>query len=203
MKELKKYVKNLRLVEIAVLIFLAGAIIGVICGKLLEASYSTGLTELYTEFFHNVGNVSINEAHLLQVIVIRNCKTFFISLIICTTIAGIPYIICYFVYKGFVTGFLLYFTLAQYKLKGLLFFLLYLFPQALVYVPVMLYLLLKGYDMNRQLHHSLKSKGSTKRMLVNLLPNFITLLVLLLVGSILEAYVNSSILQKVLPLLFQ
>lgn len=62
--------------------------------------------------------------------------------------------------------------------------------------------IVKGYYLNRQLHHVSQNKKTTKKIIIEQIPFLFIAAVLLLVGSALEAYANASMIQKLIPSLF-
>lgn len=202
LKLIKKYTSELGFVRIAMLLYAAGFLIGVILAFISKDSYMNQLSNLNTTFFTNLNSAKIDHNQLFQLILIKKIKSLYLLFLVCTTILGIPYLTLYLLLKGFNLGFLLAASILQFKIKGIVLFIIYLFPQCLVYIPVLVLAVIRGYHMNRQIHYSSQNKKTTKKLIKEQIPFLLIASVLLLVGSLMEAYFNASIIQKVIPSLF-
>jgi stage II sporulation protein M len=199
---IKKYTNELGFIKLAALLFVAGFFIGILIAVLMKESYSGQLAELNETFFTNLNSTTIDNNELFQLVSIKNIKSLLLLFVVCTTVLGIPYLTFYLLLKGFNLGFLLAASIMQYQWKGIILFFLYLFPQYFVYIPVMALAIVKGYYLNRQLHHVSQNKKTTKKIIIEQIPFLFIAAVLLLVGSALEAYANASMIQKLIPSLF-
>lgn len=186
-------------IRILILLLLAGLIAGFTLANVSKDFYINKISSMQKQFEAGIGNIEIDRLSLLQIVVGTRLKTFLFSWIICVTTLGVPYVIFYLLYQGFSLGFLLFILINQYKIGGILIFLSYFIPQALLFVPVMAITLIKGVELSTNMKQALENKEKMKYLiLLNRLPVFLLLLLLLFFGCFLEAYVNPKLMNIVI-----
>lgn len=201
MKQLQVKMKSLSKIQIVILLLFVGLLIGVLFSNLLRDIYIGELNILNTAYFNALEKTKLDYSSLLKYVLAHNFKEFVVYWLFCFTIFGLPFIALAIGYKGFLIGFLISTVTMQYGLKGILLFFAYLFPQAIVYIPIMLVSLEKGYEIASGLRYSSKNnKLLSKHVIFEYLIIFLIASIFLFIGSLLETYLGSAFLRKTLSL---
>lgn len=193
--------KGLNKTQSAAVLFLIGLLIGVFCANLFRKYYVSDMKVLDYTYHSIMENQSLDHIGLLKYTLMNNLREFLIFWVLCFTILGIPYVMFAIVYKGFEVGFLISAVTILYGSKGILLFFAYIMPQALVYVPVMLICLQKGYQLAQYSYYRSRNHTEMRRPVIM---GYIAIILLLLsmigIGSIVETYFGSAVLRKTLEL---
>jgi stage II sporulation protein M len=100
---------------------------------------------------------------------------------------------------GFFSGFFISAVTMRYGLKGILLVLVYVFPHGLLYLPIYLISLYKGFELCRTIYSENRNNfGGISKLVKNHLVLILLLAVALLVASFLEAYPGAYLLKKAL-----
>lgn len=181
-------------------IYMAGLLAGILImnfGKsiLLE---STGLLDEYT--LYHMKYMTVDSSALFYYVLRLRMKTFILLVILATTYLGL--VICAgtaFVY-GLSTGAFLSALLVRYGLKGIVFAVLSVFPQYLLYIPAMAALLLWCERLNRSIYFKsgflleADAAMTTPKRIVQL----IVILGGILLGCIAESFMNPKVMDWLL-----
>ena len=199
MKQLKIHLHRLSELQIAVILFLLSIVIGVFFANIFRDSYAEQMMQYENIIFPDISSGSINQLDLFQFIIVKNFKEFAIFWVLCITILGIPYMVFKIISFGFTSGFFISAITMQYGIKGLLLVLVYVFPHGLVYLPIALLSLYKGFLLCSSIYHDKRNRmnGMTSIIKSQLLLIFF-LSIALFVGSFLEAFAGSFLLKKTL-----
>jgi len=193
--------KGLKKEQSASIIFLIGLVMGVLFANLLKKYYISDMKVLDYTYQSILSNQELDYVGLLKYTLLNSLKEFALFWILCLTILGIPYICMAVCYKGMQTGFLLSSVVIIYGTKGILLFFAYLLPQALIYVPVMIMCLKKGFILAQQSYYRSKNRSTdTKMSALGYAALILILLTLLFLGAIVETYFGSAVLKKTLEL---
>ena len=181
-------------------IFWAGVLTGIIIinfGKsiLLE---NTGLLDEYT--LYHMKYMTVDSSALFYYILRIRIKCFLSLVIFATTYLGL--LVCAGTAFGYGVSLGAYLSvlLIRYGIKGILFAVLSIFPQYLLYVPAMAGLLLWCEGLNRSIYFKsgflIETEGNTtiSRRIIKLAG----LLLLVLVGCIAESFVNPNVMKWLL-----
>ncbi|NLK75228.1 MAG: hypothetical protein GX288_08075 [Clostridiales bacterium] len=199
MKRLKLHINQLNNAYLALLILIIGLFIGVLFANIFRTSYSQQLFLYKERVLVQIIGEEIDYSGLFSYILRKNIKEFLVFWLLSITILGIPYIIYKIVSFGFLTGFFLSVLSMEYGTKGILLVLAYIFPHGLVYLPLALLCLYKGYDLCSTVYRERRySMGSIKPIIKQYLMIILILFIALIIGSFLEAYLGSSLLKKAL-----
>lgn len=202
MKKMKNRTLHLGIHRIAILLLLLGVLLGTIFANLFKDIYLSDITLTNSMNISKINTLQINYGSLLKFVLENNYKKYFLLWILSATVIGIPFMVLFIVYHGFCTGFIISISTMQYGLKGILLFLAYIFPQYLIYIPIYIFALWKGYDMCINMYYNTKTNMKSKMgVVIERLPFILVLAVMLLLGSIVETYFNTFILQKVSTML--
>jgi stage II sporulation protein M len=201
MAQFKLHLRRLNIFQIAVILLILGLFFGILAANIFHDSYDRKMTEYQSIIFTQIARSSIDYNGLFLYVLGQNFKEFAVFWLLSITILGIPYMIFKLIAFGFTSGFFISAVAMQYGFKGFLLLLVYPFPHGLLYLPLALLCLYKGYGLCRTIYYEKRSYPGT--ILHQLKQNMLFLLlmaVLLLLASLLEAYVGSYLLKKTLNL---
>lgn len=174
-------------------LFLAGVVLGVMImnlgkGMLLE---NTGLLDEYTLYHMKYMTVSGNV--LFWYILGQRLKEAVFLTVMAVTGLGLAAVCGMCGWYGMAVGMFLSASVLRYGIKGILLALTGLFPQYLLYIPAVVLLLVSCEKMCRRLHFRGSGNmtgGPGRRNLSGLWLRFPAAILLMVLGCILEAYVN-------------
>ena len=201
MKQFKSQLRRLNMFQLAVILLILGLFFGILAANIFHDSYDKKMTEYQSIIFTEIARSSIDYGGLFLYVLGQNFKEFAIFWLLSITILGIPYMVFQLIAFGFTSGFFVSAVAMQYGFKGLLLILVYPFPHGLLYLPIALLCLYKGYGLCRSIYYDKRNYVGT--IMHQLRQNILFLLVmavLLLLASFLEAYVGSYLLKKTLNL---
>lgn len=189
--------KDTNITKIIAIIFLLGAFLGIIGANVFKDAYFKDMESFLDGYFDKLYILDIDRGRLFGYVFWNNFKKYFLFWIFAITAIGIPYMAVSVGYAGLSTGFLLTASVVKFGLKGIFLFFLYIFPQFLIYFPVAVITLLQGVHLCADLYFNgpLNKKGKTKAILEKV-PLILFLFLIILIGALTEAYINSFILQK-------
>lgn len=198
MKRIKNHTIHLEVHQLALVLLLLGIVIGALYANLFQDGYLNELKTYNLMGLDQVITLDINYGALLKYVLVKNFKAFFLIWIFSVTILGIPFMILYILYNGFSIGFLVSICTMQFGFKGIIVFLGYIFPQYLIYIPIYILTLSKGYSLCNEMYYTNNGvkKGKMSLFIERIIP-IIFLAILLFIGSIVETYANTYFVQKV------
>jgi Integral membrane protein DUF95. len=149
--------------------------------------------------FAKIADKKIDYLGLFEYVLSKNFNSFVVFWLLSLTILGIPYMAFKVTSFGFFTGFFVSTITMQFGIKGLLLVAVYMFPQGLLYLPIILICLYKGFALCRTIYSENRNNfgGILKLVKSNLFLIFLLALALVL-ASFLEAYPGAYLLKKVL-----
>lgn len=201
MRRLKSQLHNLNIVQMAIILLICGLFFGVLAANIFRDSYVVQVKDYQLKVFTDINHNNVDYAGLFWYILAENLKGFILFWLLSITILGIPYMALKIGVFGFYTGFFISQATIQYGLKGLLLVLLFEFPHGLIYLPVAIISLYKGFELCRKIYHDNRSHLIGLFRIIR--PYLFLILVLalaLLFGSFLEAYAGSFLLKKAIHL---
>jgi stage II sporulation protein M len=149
--------------------------------------------------FSKIVSNDIDYAGLFRYVLGENFNNFIVFWLLSITILGIPYMALKITSFGFFSGFFISAVTMRYGLKGILLVLVYVFPHGLIYLPITLISLYKGYELTRMIYHDNRTRiGGIAKLVKAHLIIIVLLAAALLVGSFLEAYPGAFLLKKTL-----
>lgn len=201
MNKIKFKLQNKEPLVVALVLFVCSFIIGILVSKLGSKLLMDGFDNLNQNYFNRITDMDIAYGDLFRYIIFSNYKKFIIFWLLCITILAVPYMGLSIIKQGFQVGFLFSALIMQYHFKGFILMLVYIFPQGLIYIPIMLYCLKTGYDISFQIRTSNNSDGLHN---IFILRNYRKLIILLIIGifigAIIETFIGSFLLRRVLTL---
>lgn len=202
MKRLKLQLHHLSVNQIAVFLLIIGVFLGVLCANIFRENYVDQMQNYEDHVFSKIASGEIDYSGLFYYVLGKNFNDFIVFWLLSITILGIPYMAFKITSFGFFTGFFISAVTMQYGLKGILLILAYELPHGLLYLPIALISLYKGFELCRTIYQTNRANlvGITRPLKSNL---FIILLlaIALLVASFLEAYPGAFLLKKALGVL--
>jgi stage II sporulation protein M len=204
MKQLKVQLHKLNVFQISIFLLVFGVFLGILCANIFRENYLSQIQYYETNVFAKIAGGKINYAGLFQYVLGKNFGSFAVFWLLSLTILGIPYMALKVTSFGFFTGFFISAVTMQYGLKGLLLVLVYVFPQGLLYLPISLVCLYKGFELCRTIYSENRNNlaGILKLVKAHLVI-ILLLAIALLIASFLEAYPGAFLLKKVLASFLQ
>jgi stage II sporulation protein M len=180
------------------ILFVVGIIIGSFFANYLDTSQTNELGILNHYFLDKYSSITLNHIDLLKYILMNRLKLILYLWFFGLTFFGIPVAIISLMYFGVSFGFMLSIGTVVYGWKGILLNLSYLFPHFIIYVPLMVYLIHKSFDLCATLYY--KKLAVSKSYRLNnkqLFTEYILVLILctlfIIIGALLETFINPSI----------
>lgn len=171
----------------SILLYLAGMLLGYLCGHFLRNSLYHTVQETYNGLLSGITTTKVPFLPLFLLCLKQQLKNYLLLVFFSCTNVWLLYLSGYLLYRGFTSGLLLLFCTILHGISGIWGFFCFLMPQALLYLPAYLCLIDK-------LHTTRDS--TTKGMpLLHEIPFLLLLLLLLLAGCILESTLNLPLLK--------
>lgn len=198
---LKTKLRKFGEVKIGILILGIGFLLGLIFSVAFKGLYWNQINIIDDKYISKIRDTILDHSVLLEYVLWNNLRIFILFWIFCSTALGIPYITLSLAYGGFKMGLFITVIMMRYGIKGILLLFAYTFPQFLVYLPVAFVCFRAGYWLCKSMYHEtrLGSKGKMERVVKHLGLIFVLAIVLIL-GCLMETYIGSFILQKILYL---
>lgn len=156
--------------------------IAIMSGSIFTLTLNDTDTNIVSEFFSNYLE-NINKINYINSFVNSLISNIFVVMIIWLlsySIIGLPIIILIFFYKSFIIGFSISGIIINYKIKGLLMSLLYIFPHQILFILALLYLLVFSVIMSINLFYAVfkheNIRFSSNNNLIIIFVSIITLL---------------------------
>lgn len=193
--------KRLNEVKRGLIILIIGVIIGILFAKIFKNLYWNQIDLIDSTYLNKIKSTKLDYGILFNYVMWKNFRTFIIFWIVCVTPIGIPYITLSILYCGFQSSFFVIVILMKYGFKGILLVFGYTFPHYIIYLLVAFLCLRSGYWLSNSLYNGMKlnKRSKVERIMKHLI--FIMILAgVLFLGSLLETYVGSFVLKKILVL---
>ncbi|MDO4166286.1 MAG: stage II sporulation protein M [Eubacteriales bacterium] len=171
----------------SILVYLAGMLLGYLCGHVLRNSLYTTVKDTYEGLLSGIVTTKIKFLPFCLLCFKQQCKEYVLLIFFSCTNVWLLYLYGYLLYSGFTNGLLLLFCTILHGVSGIWGYFCFLMPQALIYVPLYLLLIQKLHTT-----HADTKKGIS---LLHEIPFLLLLLLLLLVGCILESTLNLPLLR--------
>lgn len=183
-------------------LFVAGGVAGIVImnlGKsiLLE---NTGLLDKYTLYYMKY--MTVDSSALFYYVLRSRLKSFIILAVFATTYLGLPVCAGFCVWYGMASGAFLTAAMIRYGIKGVFFVLTGIFPQGIIYVPAMIWLLLWCQKLNRKIYFS-HGEWREERYGIQVPKRMLELLCLfgiVVLGCLLESFVNPKLMLGLLKI---
>lgn len=177
-----------------------GMVAGCITGNLLKESLYSPLITIYNETISNIPELDINKSDVLLLALKRNLKLFALLYIFAITNLWTYYYCAFALYTGFTNGLLLAFNIILHSFSGIVRFLFYLCPQALLFIPLYLMIIAHCNSFHEQFiscvsypsydGYSYSSKQKRGQLALCQLPFVIFCLLSIVIVCFMEANLN-------------
>ena len=134
--------------------------------------------------------MTVDSGVLFAYVLCKRCRNFFVLIIMATTYLGLVFCGGITVKYGFSIGFFISTAIYRYGIKGLLLGIVGAFPQYLCYVPAILLLIRWCEELHRSIYFYHNITGQGKKSLPGRLGKLALILMVLVLGCILECFVN-------------
>ena len=188
---------NLREYIIILLIFIIGIFLGVFFINNIQDEQMAEISEYINTFINNlknsyeVDNLDLLKTSMLQNIVLGVAIWFF-----GTTVIGIPVVFGIVLYRGFCLGYTISTCITVMGLsKGLLFVLITLVLQNLIFIPAIIAIAVSGFKLYKSIVKDRKVDNIKLEILRHTIFSLI-MMILLIIASLVETFVSTGILES-------
>ncbi len=193
---IKKYGEK----KTGIFLFLLGTFLGLVISYLFKGFYWNEIDLLNKDYFNFIKGMDIEYKTLRNYVLWKDFRNFLLIWGLSFTKIGISTLSLLILYYGIQVGFFVSVLFMGYGIKGLLLIIGYTFPQIIVYLPVLIVSFQAGYWLCRELYFT----GKYRKRQIELMAKYILLIIvlglLLFVGALLETYVGSFFLIRILSL---
>lgn len=196
MKRLKQF--KVESLQVQLIVFIICIIVGALYANYAVKYNSNNYNLIFDMFSEKISTTNFLKGELFKFILVKRVQVFFVIWIVGFTFFSVYVNNIITGYFGICFGVLGSAGLLYNSYKGYLLILLLLFPQYLIYVPIYIYLIYKSTQMSKLIYSSRKVTKNLKNNKKSLIEYglILTLCILfIIVGSLLEVYVNSSIIK--------
>lgn len=188
--------ENIKNYVIIIIIFLIGIIAGVVFINHIDEEQLTKIQEYINEFIVAIkGEYQIDKNLLLQSSLWNNLILTIAMWFMGSTVIGLPIVFGIVLYRGFCIGYTISASIAIYGIqKGMLFSIITMLLQNIVFIPVLLVLTVSGIRLYQSIMKD-KRKENIKLEIFRHTAYSIISFLFFMVSSLIEVYVSSSLLE--------
>ena len=187
-----------------VYLFLIGLFIGILIVNLGHETWIGNGSLLGTDMINRLKNSRPVGEGLIGYIVRHRLLAVCLLSLSATTLIGMPVLCLYICYTGLAAGCLLSVAVIRYGIRGLLFMAAALFPQALLLVPAYIVFFSWAVDLNSTLYAPRTQlegyERYSRQFYAKKSVQIIAIVIVVIMGSLLESYVNPGILHFILKI---
>ncbi len=181
-------------------LFLAGALLGILLINLGKAALLEHTGLLNEEALYHMKYMTVDGHTLFWYVLGIRVKHLLILAVLSTTYLGLAAVCSAVVGYGATAGMFLAVAMIRYGLKGVLLVITAVFPQCLLYVPGFFFLMVWCEQTCRFLYFEKGARLGNKKFLLVKLLQCLGVMVVVIVGCVLESYVNPVIFKKMLKI---
>lgn len=207
MKKQWDKLKSIFIINKQITIFLIGlSIVAVVAGAfyitILNKTDQSLVKTSINEFFNNINNNNLNYMASLKNIILTNVGFIIVIWLLGISVIGIPIIIFLFFSKAFVIGFSISSIIFNYKLKGTLLSLFYIFPHHIINIYIYIILIAYAISLSFKIIESIiKRKSIDFKVVMNkYLYVLLVSLIVIVITSLFEIFAMPAILKIILSL---
>ena len=181
------------------IIFLVGVVLGSLFINFITNDDKKLLIEQVSTFFSNIKKLTSDifgfESFLS--ILFNNLLVLSIIFVLCISMIGIPIVIFILFFKGFMLGTTISTIILKYSIKGIVGAILYIFPVCILTICVYLFMCFYAIYVSKKFLRAFLKKDSLnfKQFLGKYLLSFIVSIMLILLLSLLDAYLTPLLLK--------
>ena len=197
---IKEHISNNKKEYILVLLlFVIGIFLGVFFINNMEETSKKEVTNYMNTFVNNMKEVqNLDYIGLLKDSIWKNILLAIILWFFGTTVIGIPIVFGLVVYRGFCLGYTIAICITIMGItKGILFILILLLLQNILFIPAILALAVSGFKLYKSIIKDRNKENIKIEVLRHTIFSFIMILVMIL-ASVLEIFVSTSILKMLI-----
>ena len=197
---IKQHVGNNKKEYIIVsLLFVIGIFLGVLFVNHIQEPQKLEVTTYLNSFIEKIKNIeSLNHMELLKTCMGQNIVLAIVLWFFGTTVIGIPVVFGVVIYRGFCLGYTIAICIAIMGLpQGLLFALILLLLQNILFIPAMLALAVSGFNLYKSIIKDRKKENIKIEVVRHTIFSFI-MLVILAISSLIEVFLSTNILKAVI-----
>ena len=202
-KLLNKIRFDKRYVFFCIILVLIGIIAGSLFIVILNSSDKNLVIEYIESFVQSIKNNSFNYIDILKNTLIINYSVVIIISIIGFTYFLVPLNILILFYKSFIIGFSLSSFILTYKIKGLLFSIVYIFPHLIL--NILLFSILTAFTLKlsiKMINHIIKKKEVNIRLYFNrYLHTSLFTIILITITSLYESFIAPTLLKLIVNII--
>jgi len=187
--------------KITLFFVITGIIAGYVTGNLLKESLYSPLIAIYNETLVNIPELDIDKMDIFLLAIKRNLKLFVLLYLFALTNLWTYYYCAFSLYTGFTNGLLLAFNIILHGLPGIIRFLFYMCPQALIFIPLYLIVIAHCNGFHDEFisctsytfHDSTYTYSSKQKkgiLAVKQLPFIVVCILFIIAGCFVEASLN-------------
>ena len=199
---IKEHIKNnAKEYLIVTLIFIIGIFAGVFFLNNMQETAKTDVTGYLNNFITKLKeNQNLDMVGLLKNSIMQNLILGIIIWFFGTTVIGIPIVFGLVLYRGFCLGYTISTSILVLGLsKGLTFSLIALLIQNILFIPAILALAVSGFKLYKSIIKD-RRRENVKIEIVRHTIFSILVLIMLIIASLIETYISTSLLQTVIGL---
>lgn len=185
-------------------LFLFGFILGIFIINCWKEQFLTQGSMLSGMALARLKYLEVNKNSFLIYVFKKRLSNIWMLALLSTTFFGILAVYGYVIWLGAGMGFLISAFVMQYGIKGILLFLASTFPQYLLYIPAMILLLTWGYQLTVRLYFPQKEAAgqyvNRQQAVVRFLLRLLIVHGVVIIGCLLESYVNPNIVTNILKI---
>jgi stage II sporulation protein M len=187
--------KNISKYIIILVVFAIGVLVGTFYLKKIDNVNDVSSYLQDTIKIIKSGN-KINRGSVLKEALLMNLKTSIIIWLLGSAVFGIPLLLIYTGYRGFLLGFTISSILTTFgSYKGNLFLAGSLLPQNLIVIPCMILMVISGFKLSENV---LKSKKSVKAEMLRHTVLCTISFFFMIIAAFIEAYFNTPIIETII-----
>lgn len=183
---------------IALLIFVIGIFVGVLFINNIQENQRTEINAYLNNFIGKLKeNQNLNSTELVKTSINQNVLLAIAIWFFGTTVIGIPIVFGIIFYRGFCLGYTISVAISMMGLsKGLVFVLISLLLQNVIFIPAILALAVSGFKLYKSIMKD-KRKENIKIEIVRHTVFSLIMMLLLIISSLIEVFVSTNILKLV------
>lgn len=177
-----------------VILFVVGTIAGIVLAYIQNAKFHTVDALVGKEELYQLKYYTLEGNGYFWYVFLERVKPLLIISLLSTTWLGVYGVLCTLLWFGYSFGMLTASCLIPYGIKGIFLILAIVFPQCLIYIPVILIWLKYCNELSYYLYHEKMEEKSRGEWIRQKWIQLLVLFPLFLIGCLMEGYVNPKIL---------
>lgn len=188
--------QNKKILNILILLSIIGFILGIIFVVFIAKNDHTYIKEYMSQYIKNINDGNINYLVCFKDNFLINIVIFIFIFLLGISVIGIPIIVLIYFTKIFIIGFSITSFILSFKLKGLLYVLIYLIPNIIMYI-MLTTIVLYATKVSLYLIYSVfnKLEINFKNVMNSYFKVFIFSVVGIIIYSILDTFLLPNIIQ--------